>query len=297
MGIGDPERNATDTYERGMKIVPENISANDGEIPVRQYNVAVLRNLLRFERAEGRMQVTNKRIIFRAPGRSLGGRTTLQQEFAIDEIAGIEAERGYRFSFFHIIMSLIFLNTPGFFLGSFLVDLASTTTSTGDGWWGAVYTTQHGAASFIIGILLSVSALALFFLVKRLFALKFLCLSIGHGGISALGGIGLAGFMGSGNMFFLIISLVYLLIVLFGLLLVVLRPDLKIIVKNKSALDQSAPVSIRRSRGFWMWRQQDTTGFSEVMPTPETERAIREIGAIISDIQKLGDMGVDKWKQ
>ena len=52
MGIGDAERNATDTYERGMKIVPECISAKEDEIPVRQYNIAVFRNLFRFERAE-----------------------------------------------------------------------------------------------------------------------------------------------------------------------------------------------------------------------------------------------------
>jgi hypothetical protein len=110
MGIGSPERNATDTYERGMNIVPTCISANEKEIPVKQYNIAVLRNFLKFERAEGRMQVTNKRIIFRAAGRSIGGRTTLQHEFAIDEIAGIEAKNNYKWSFLYLVFAILIIS-------------------------------------------------------------------------------------------------------------------------------------------------------------------------------------------
>jgi large-conductance mechanosensitive channel len=37
------------------------------------------------------------------------------------------------------------------------------------------------------------------------------------------------------------------------------------------------------------------SGFAEVIPTKETELAIREIGAIIGDIQKLGDLALEKW--
>jgi hypothetical protein len=109
MGIGSPERNATDTYERGMAIVPECISANGNEVPVKQYNISILRNLLKFERAEGRLQVTNKRVIFRAAGRSVGGRTTLQHEFAIDEIAGIEANNNYKFSFLYLVFAVLII--------------------------------------------------------------------------------------------------------------------------------------------------------------------------------------------
>jgi len=110
MGIGSPERNATDTYERGMEIVPKCISANENEIPVKQYNIAVLRNLLKFEHAEGRMQVTNKRVVFRAAGRSIGGRTTLQHEFAINEIAGIEARNNYKFSILYLVFAILIIS-------------------------------------------------------------------------------------------------------------------------------------------------------------------------------------------
>jgi len=116
MGIGTPERNETDTYERRMNIVPECISANENEIPVKQYNIAVLRNLFKFERAEGRIQVTNKRVIFRAAGRSVGGRTTLQHEYAIDEIAGIEARNNYKFSFLYLIFAVLIITCASFII-------------------------------------------------------------------------------------------------------------------------------------------------------------------------------------
>ena len=38
-------------------------------------------------------------------------------------------------------------------------------------------------------------------------------------------------------------------------------------------------------------------GFSEVIPTDESETVIRELSALINDIQKLGDFGIDKWKK
>ena len=266
MGIGDPERNATDTYERGMKIVPECIRANENEIPVKQYNVAVLRNLLRFERAEGRIQVTNKRVIFRAAGRSIGGRTTMQQEFAIDEIAGLEGQRGYRFSFFHLICGIL------------LINIAAAV--------GMFPTRLFGAPYMIVGFLFGIGGLVSFFIIKRKFLLKLLLLGISLGSFSA---ITLA------LPFMSIFSLISFIVTSFGLFLYVLRPDFAIIVKNKSALEQSPPIHIRRSRGFWAWRKDSGTGFSEVMPTPESEGAIREIGAIINDIQKLGDLGVKKW--
>jgi len=110
MGIGSPEKNATDAYERGMRIVPDNIRTSENEFAVKQYNVAVLRNMFKFERAEGRMQVTNKRVVFRAAGRSVGGRTTLQHEFAINEIAGIEARKNFKFSFIYLIFALLIIN-------------------------------------------------------------------------------------------------------------------------------------------------------------------------------------------
>jgi hypothetical protein len=53
------------------------------------------------------MQVTNKRVIFRAAGRSVGGRISLQHEFSINEIAGIEAIRNFKFSAQYLVGAIL----------------------------------------------------------------------------------------------------------------------------------------------------------------------------------------------
>jgi hypothetical protein len=70
------------------------------------------------------------------------------------------------------------------------------------------------------------------------------------------------------------------------------RPNLVISIKNKTGA--AAAVDIRRDTIFTR-RDEKGTGFGEIIPTDETESAIREIGAMITDIQKLGDLGLKKW--
>jgi len=313
MGIGEPERNAGDAYETGQQIVPSSIKPNDGEIPIKQYNVAVLRNLLRFERSEGRLQITNQRVIFRAAGRSIGGRTTMQQEFALNEIAGLEAIRTYRFSGFHLFCGIL--------LTAIFAMIGATITLSGmdTGWWNPSATEILMMGIFAVigiffdggdflsfffeeffflpnfdlgmailwGIILGFGGWAAFFLLYKKFLLKLLLLGLSFGGFSVM--------LLAGNFLVVFLGLMSLVITIFGIMLYCMRPDLELVIKNKGAMEQSPPISIRRSRGFWAWRQQGSQGFSEVMPTEQTETAIRELGAIINDIQTLGDLGVEKW--
>jgi hypothetical protein len=87
--------------------------------------------------------------------------------------------------------------------------------------------------------------------------------------------------------------------IIVGLLLYALRPNLVVIIKNKGAIDASPPIKIRADISIWgiFVPNNSSIGFSEVFPTAESESAIREIGAIVNDIQKLGDFGIEKWKK
>ena len=295
MGIGEPERNATDCYERGQRIVPDSIKPNEGEIPIRQYDIAVLRNLLKFERAEGRMQITNKRVIFRAPGRAIGGRTILQHEYAVDEIAGIEAMRNFWFSPLHFLGGLIvlFLTTH---IGLYLTYIAADPDST--------------AGVTVLGVLLWIGGLAHFFMVRKKFLGKLMLLGLSLGGILSVSAVS-AGFgigrgwsdsdtllaIGLSNIdhFNPVVVLLFftIIIAIFGWFLHFMRPNLVVKIKNKMGMGEG-PIDISRGMQVFFFKKGGTP-FMEVMPTNESERAIREIGAIISDIQKLGDFGINKW--
>ena len=97
--------------EKDKLIVPDCIKSDQDEVPVKQYDIARLQTLIKGAFAEGRLQVTNKRVLFRSSGRSIAGPTSMQHEFSIEEIAGIEIRKESRFNFFTtlilILMSLI----------------------------------------------------------------------------------------------------------------------------------------------------------------------------------------------
>jgi hypothetical protein len=263
----------TDIYERKMQIVPDCLKPNENEIPVRQYTIAVLRNALRFERAEGRMQITNKRVIFRAAGRSIGGKTTVQQEFAIDELAGIEAISNYRFGFIYLL------------LGFFIVALSAMTAGQ------IIVASGNANAAMALGLLFGFGGLVPFFMLRVLrweFLIHLLPLGFSLGAFGTLRIV-------TGDPIWFVLFVISCIINIWGLGLYCLKPDLKILIKNKGAIEGAAPIKIGRTRGFWAWRQNAGTGFSEVFPTVETDGAIREIGAMIADIQKMGDFGLKKW--
>jgi len=410
MGIGTPEQNATEAYERGMKIVPECIRPEENEIPVKQYNVAVLRNLLKLERSEGRMQVTNKRVIFRATGHSVRGRTTLQHEFAIDNIAGIEARRNYKFSFLYLIFAILIsgfahliitsgnlkdieyaeriygMMSPSHVRNAYekenaafrekeraekllpaaaeKVEAAKKTeekaaadttdgilktrrVSEGYSYWSgepiyrnetyrdkteaglaearsklnaviaerksaeteerrAIEKAQAAEANLIkatkerestvstwkifmtlFGLLLGFGGLAAFFMLYQKFGLKLFILCFSFFGFML--SIKASDF--SFFYLFLTISTVTYFVCMF---IYCFRPNLVISVKNKQG--SGDPIDIRRDT-LLLKQQEKGTGFSEIIPTEETESAIREIGAIIGDIQKMGDLGIEKWKE
>ncbi|MDR0321379.1 MAG: hypothetical protein LBI28_07730 [Treponema sp.] len=391
MGVGSPEQNAADTYERGMKITPDCISAIENETPVKQYNIAVLRTLLKFERAEGRMQVTNKRVIFRASGRSVGGRTTLQHEYDINEVGGIEARKNYKFSFLYLVFAIIIIalasfitSGPSAFSGITslvsskgedvleILDLEGTnseililghlynaynnekkaiserkkaeenavkameareaiqnlvteyegnavTNPTRTYLYGRRYLTPQAIldlaiperdkaiegektaiAEFetakkaekktvnsrvfaqisltILGLIFGFGGLILFFVLYKRFGLKLFILIFGNAGFTVCKvatGIFIFGWL-------FVISVIATIVCVF---LFCFRPNLIISIKNKAG--KREPIDISRKG----------TGFSEVIPTEETESAIREIGAIICDFQKSGDSALDKWNK
>lgn len=284
MGIYEPDVNEADLvdlYERNKNIVPDCIETSEDEIPVQQYDVAILRSRLKFMRAEGRIQVTNKRLLFRAKGRSLIGRTTLQYDFALNEIAGVEVRRDYRFGVADIILGLIISS-----IISFIFSRMS----------GSAYM-NDSAAGNIVAVFFGIGGVLPFFLVKKRFFLKLLCCSVASGSLSGvalssifsnmLSSMLFGGGRSQGNTFMIILFLITAVIEIIALLLFAFIPNLVFIIKTKGA---TGAIEIKRKT-----KKDEYTGYSDVMPVPETDKAIREISTMISDINAKGDYALTKW--
>ncbi len=283
MGIGsDSEQDALDVFEKNKRIVPEIISQNDAEIPIKQYDIAKLRSRILCKYAEGRLQITNKRVIFRAAGPSPAGKITLQHEFAIEEIAGIEIKKSNRVSPLNIILGIIL---------TFVVA-------------GPFYTFFNGfneastIGATVLGFLLIAALVVPFFMLKKKFWIKQCFLSAALGVVTGLSDLTskAVDYMLGRSLFDITdgIATVLFFIWVFNLVLVSLVPDLRLCIKTKSAGDA---IQIRRKISGLFKQPEEHTGFSEVLPWKDTSKAITEVGAIIDDIQTMGDLAIEKWKE
>ena len=268
-----------DYYEHGKAIIPDSIEAENGEVTVKQYDLATLRTRHKLTHAEGRMQITNKRIIFRSAGRSPAGKTVYQSEFAMDKIDGVEIRKDYRFLFWDFFKNLL---------------LSSIFWSVGNS-VGLGFFDTDSILLAIFTFLLALASAVPFFTLRQKHLIKLFVLSIGQGAIGAVafgakeqGDDIVAALAG-------IILTILCILYLVTLFLSFFKPNLVVEVKTSSG---SPGLQIKhRYSSFFIWKKmEENSGFSEILPAKDADLAIKEIGAIISDIKTLGDFGVDKWR-
>lgn len=256
IGISESEKSdISGCFERGKKIIPDLIDSCEQEIPIKQYELCSARSRLRGLWQEGRLQVTNKRVLFRLSGRSWIGRAMNHVEFTIDEIAGINISNGVRFALWDFLLAII----VGFAMSQFMIVM--------------------GAAVGILGILIGFASYVPCIFLKKKYFLKLLFLCAGFGGFF---GSAIA-FNASWPLFFAFITIIGVLIFTF---LFALKPSLSISVMTKCASD--SPI--------YIWSHQTLASIIEILPGADADKAMRELGSMIMDIQKLGDFGIEKWK-
>ena len=299
-GIEDPFNNKVEMYERGQKVTPDNIALEDGEIPVKQYNEGILRSIFRFQRSEGRLQITNKRVLFRATGYSPMGKTTYQHAFALDKIDGIEIRKDHRFrvpNFLFVLalglvsmVYMLMLNGAGFLESS----VQRNTLEMGIGG-------QILASVICFG--LGIGSVIYFFCKKKKFFRKMLFTYIAIISISTLTSIiGSTtpehflekAFVGLILPFGYILG--YLLPILFyiSVFFFVITPNLMIEIKTSSG---SPAIQIKHKYISFIWhKSEEFSGFDEILPWEDTDLAIKEVATIIDDIKTLGDFAIEKWQ-
>ena len=70
--------------------------------------------------------------------------------------------------------------------------------------------------------------------------------------------------------------------------------NIAVIITSKSGA--AAPINCSQTPVFAI-SSNILRSFCIIKPTEETDIMIRELGAMISDIQKYGDYGIEKWKK
>jgi len=268
-----------------------------GEVPVREYAIAELRNWIRSTRTEGQLQVTSKRVIFSAPGRNESGRGAVYHEFAIGEVAGIGATNNFRFSGAHVWLGLVSIFVAAVvaavvtFLGGWAVtNLFAQNPPFGDFLSQSVrqvanyQITEVSQLSLIFGLFAGFGGVALYFIVRGRFWFRLIMLGVSFGAFFIVGL--------TGNTFSYVLFGISVLINIYGLVAFARLPDLVVYIYVRGG----AAVEIVRAKArFAAITGRTGTGYAEVAPTPDAVAAIYELGAVITDINNQGDAGVKKW--
>lgn len=256
-------------YENNLLVVDQCIVPTEQEIPIRQYNIARLSTPL-WKKAYGRLQVTNKRLVFRSTGKSLAGPIMIENEFSLEELGGIEIKTDYRFNA----------------LTAALSGLAIMLLSLLYAWWSSLFKTWSMKAlsvapSAVFAVITILAAAAFLVLVRRGYLFK--AVAMNACGISMITIAAIKGGEFSMVLAVLAFTAAVIMWIYSGIV-----DDLHILIKAKGAV---GTMEIGRKL-----RADERSGFSIVRPWKDTEIAIREIGALLDDVKRFGDAGIDKWK-
>lgn len=275
-GMKDPDVDVNNPYERDVPIVPDCVQPEENEVVVKQYDIARLRTRLKFMRAEGRLMVTNRRILFRAAGTSLRGNVLQEHQFNLDEIGGIEIHKDYKFS----ILSFIGCYMLFALVVAFIVIVALDTLVESGSDSGSV-------ALMIMGQLFGLLGFVPSFICYRHFWFKYL------GTVWSCAWFLTAFFASEFSTFFVIMLIIASIATFINVVMICFLPNLVIKIKTKGATGAvvigSQKSMFRRKTG------DDYSGFREVLPWDDTIMAMNELGPMIDDLQKQGDYAIEKW--
>lgn len=283
MGLNEAEQtDNSDPYERGLRIVPDIVKPCDGEVPIKQYNVGKFRSFFSFKWAEARIQVTNKRVIFRCSGKSPFGKDFTQSEHSIEELVGLNFSKGVRLSFLTLLIMLL-INIPIMALCSLM------TSGIYEGLGAVVVPSLVGLAGFA-GLIAAMVFLKKKYFYNSMISAAALALNVG---VAAHGSSAYRLMMGGADAFF--VGLSYALAFACGI--IALYYWIKVSLKPSASIAFTTKNSSNNIMGMFSPRIAKANISAEILPAQDTDTAFIEINAIINDVQKMGDGAIEKWKE
>lgn len=257
--------------------------ANDEET-IRTYFCTYYRSRLIGLEAEGYLGVTNKRVIFHANGSSAGSNSVIQSEVPIADISGIASFKGTYFSIWHAL---------GAFFVSALISIVVSTLVNYLGWQAGYDTFQ------VVGWIVAIAALAGSFALKSQVIWRSVLAAVS---VSVVASLGVSRFTNSfmSNLFSggsgmgpeLVVGFLVGLYTLLCFFWYARRPTFSLSISSKGG--SSTPISISGATGLGIFNISAAALAAE--PAKDSEVVLQELGALVLDVQMLGELGIKKWR-
>lgn len=281
---------------KNRDLLREKITPADGEVSVRTYYCTYYQSRLLGLEASGYLGVTNKRVIFQALGSSNAGTSVIQSEVPIADVSGISSYKGTYFSIGHIFAA-VFASLVASGLTTSIVTLLGGIVG---------YLSESFEAIEAVGWLLAIAAFFVTFVFARhsiwkpIFATtSSVAFTVAGGGslltgfsrsFSSLGQYQQNGGLAGLGFFFSFLVGIYALFCIFWY---ARRPTFSLAINSKGG--SSTPISISGGSGIGLFDVSAGKALA-AEPAEDSESMLQELGALVLDIQMLGDMGINKWK-
>lgn len=265
-------------------LVKGSIAPSEDEHSVRTYFCTHYKSWLLSLEAKGFLGITNKRVIFQATGSSNVGKSVIQSEVPIADVSGISSYKGYYFSFGHLLGALFVSAAAGGLISSLLTLLGFSSDNT-----------TFNVFSWIIAIVTICAS----FLISKKTIFRPILAGIATAVLSILGSGSIirnlnpfSGQSSSGGWIF-ILAVASSIVFFVFLVIYAKRPTFSLSICSKGG--SSTPISISGVSGIGIFSSSAGKALN-AEPADEAESMLKELGAIIMDIQTLGDIGISKWK-
>lgn len=269
-----------------IDLLGGNITPAEGEMSVRTYQCTRYNSRILGLKAVGYLSVSNKRVIFQALGDSNAGKSVIQSEVPIADVSGITSYKGTYFSIGHLLGALIVAGVVFSVLPTVFTLLANSGDMTYDAFKGLVW---------VCAIL---SAIGSFFVPnKNIWRTVLAAASAGILSTLATSSLfqgilgGLMGRRSSGLEILVVAGLAIYTLICVGSY--ARRPTFSLSVGSKGG--SSTPINISGATGIGIFDVAAGKALT-AEPGEEAETLLKELGAVVLDIQMMGDFGINKWK-
>lgn len=277
-----------ESSEIPSSIIPNKIHPCDGEKPVKQYTFMQMKLPIMRYFASGVLQITNKRIVYSLIGKSKYGSDNVHSEFAIDDVSGISFGKTTIFNFWSIIV--YFLLFPVIYTIFGAIGMINEYLSFALALVGAVITycffkSKHSfwfhvcAAGF--GDLCLMSFANSDFL-SDIISDMILFGEVDLESVNFIQGL------------LLILFIYFFVMNIISYCRSIIKTNISLFVSSKSGM--TSPIACSQN-GKLSLSHNIIQSLCIIEPTKDTDIMACELGAMISDIQKLGDYGIDKWSK
>lgn len=283
-----------------FQLLHNRLAPAEGETLVRSYHCTTLSPVFALIglKTDGYLTVTNKRVVYFAEGFSAygaAGSSKLYNEVPIADVANISFHKGTRFSFLRLLCGLILGQIPGGIIALILSLVISVVEWAAGG--GDPYILRFGVfLQLSVAIVLVFRSLSIprESIVRLMLAASGLSLVLSVPALVLTHGKGLQSlpliYCYLSGMAILSIPLVcYWLWCLYWF---IRREYLTMAIRSKT----NWPPSIQIAGVSWWGRINVAADLAYGMaPAVNADAMFKELGAMVTDIQTLGDHGIEKW--